>query len=194
MESISAPAPGASEAPKHVTVGVQTLGLLRELTDSEAGAAFEVNHRQRRVALLHALAVGQPAIDRVNAEIRFGGTDATIVREGYMILHAHVAPTLSLAFYLERPARPEAAPGIVASVVRGLAKQIGEDLPTASPEKASSFVERRRALLDLLEREEWNLSKVARRLKVSRVTVYRLLRNHELERPGGRKPCFGRQP
>jgi transcriptional regulator of acetoin/glycerol metabolism len=59
-------------------------------------------------------------------------------------------------------------------------------------EARTSFVERRRALLDLCTREEWNLSKVARVLRRSRVFVYRMLREHNIERPGGKRHCFGR--
>jgi hypothetical protein len=191
---------GAPYANKQLDIATHTLGLLLTITGSAAGAVFAVGPRVR---LLHALGVDHRSIERVEMAVALGLGDALLVRDDHAILPLDTGPA-KLAFYLDRPASVSSAK--VSRLLSHVASCLSDDeegemndddddeTAFAPPlgETRTSFVERRRALLDLCTREEWNLSKVARVLRRSRVFVYRMLREHNIERPGGKRHCFGR--
>ena len=189
---------GTLHVNKQLDIATHTLGLLLTITGSGAGAVFTVGPRVR---LLHALGVDHRSIERVEMAVALGLGDALLLRDDHAILPLDAGP-VKLAFYLDRPSTVSGAK--VARLLSHVASCLteeeeldddgAEEAAFAPPlgEARTSFVERRRALLDLCTREEWNLSKVARVLRRTRVFVYRMLREHNIERPGGKRHCFGR--
>ncbi len=165
---------------------IHTLDLLTAMTDAAGGAVWCVS--RSRLELVKARDVDQAALDRVEAARKFDqlATPSPLVRPDHAILPVQMGGSLGATFYLEKPRSLAQTllevPRLLANVAACLAPRESEDEPR------TSAVERRRSLVELAEREEWNLSKMARRLRVSRPTVYRWLDEFGLVRPGGKRP------
>jgi hypothetical protein len=171
---------------RRTQVLIHTLDLLTAMTEATGGAVWCVT--RSRLELVKARDVDQSAFDRVEAARKFDqlATSSPLVRADHAILPVQLGGDLGAAFYLEQPRSIAQTllevPRLLAHVAACLTPRESE------PGIRTSAVERRRALVELAEREEWNLSKMARRLRVSRPTVYRWLDEYGLVRPGGKRP------
>jgi hypothetical protein len=163
-----------------------TLDLLTAMTEATGGAVWctESSHLE----LVKARDVNQSAFDRTEAAMRFDQlvSSTPLVRADHAILPVQLGAERGAVFYLSEP---RAIRQTLLEVPRLLA-QVAACLTSETQPEAdgrTSAIERRRALAELVEREEWNLSKVARRLRVSRPTIYRWLEEYGLGRPGGKR-------
>jgi len=129
--------------------------------------------------------VGQRALSRGRAAREFDQLHGTAIMQAeYAILPVRLSAGRIAEFYLEAPAALAARTFEVERLLARVAACL-DDPPSQEESCATSAVERKRALLDLCEREEWCLSRVARRIGVSRPTLYRWLDEYGLGRPGG---------
>jgi hypothetical protein len=156
------------------------LSLLLALTRSRQGAVF-VCEVQPELLVSHR--IDQAVLQRVSAAWQYG-RDALACGSrvepptGGVICPVLVERQLKALIYLERIHDcPDAELGVVAQL-------IGNRLQP-SPEYTPIEPDEREHLLLLLERNEWNIARVARVLGVSRLTVYRRLARLQLSRPDG---------
>jgi hypothetical protein len=163
-----------------------TLDLLTAMTEAAGGAVWYV--ASSRLELVKARDVDQRAFDRTEAAMRFDQlvSSAPLVRVDHAILPVPLGVGRGAVFYLSEPRGIGQTllevPRLLAHVAACLTSEVQPEA-----DGRTSAIERRRALTELVEREEWNLSKVARRLRVSRPTIYRWLDEYGLGRPGGKR-------
>jgi len=159
------------------------LPLLIELTKASGGAVWQVEGREGR--LIRARDVDQAAMDRGRIARQFdqlrGGM---IIGTDHALLPVRLHGSVHVLFYLASPRELVKHELEVARLLDQVAACLSAPAAEPSPARTSA-VERRRALESLCEREDWCAARIARRLGISRPTLYRWLRNYGLERPGG---------
>jgi DNA-binding NtrC family response regulator len=152
------------------------LAYLLAVSQARRGAVLAIVDRAPQ--LIDTQHLNHDALDRLSAIVRFSPTDVVEPsgdqRHLYLPFEACGRP---YAFFLDEPKRPIRSPG---TFLLHVAQTLGEQ---ASPSQAKSAEVERAEFLALLEREEWNLSRVARRLSCCRPTVYRMLTRLGIERP-----------
>ncbi len=106
-----------------------------------------------------------------------------VVEPGFALLPAMLESEMAAALYLAQPEGFSAADARVFGTAIAQAVRASESGPVAPrvPEM-SPTEEAKLQLLSLLERNEWNLAKVARLMGVTRRTVYLRLRSFGIER------------
>jgi transcriptional regulator with PAS, ATPase and Fis domain len=164
----------------------RALSLLLALTGSGVGAVF-LREGDGDPELCVSHRIDQIVLDRVKAAWTYG-RDALECGErfecpgGGLLLPVLVERELGAIVYLDQRGNcSDNEIALVTALVRGRLAEAGEvaDLPSvAGPDE-------REHLLLLLERNEWNIARVARILGVSRLTVYRRLGRLGVSRPGG---------
>lgn len=162
----------------------RSLGLLVALTGSGVGAVFLcqedgepslcVSHRIDQEDLAHvnmAWAYSRDALASGNRLPCPGGG---------LLEPVLVGRKLAALVYLEKIGQGcENEIDLVKTLIRARL------LDTPAPAQPSSELNERENLFLLLERNEWNIARVARILKVSRLTVYRRLSRLGVSRPDG---------
>jgi transcriptional regulator with PAS, ATPase and Fis domain len=164
----------------------RALSLLVALTGSGVGAVF-LREESREPELCVSHRIDQLVLDRVKAAWTYG-RDALECGErfdcpgGGVLLPVLVERALGAFVYLDRVGESsDNEIALVTALIRGRLTEAGDvaELP------AIIGPDEREHLLLLLERNEWNIARVARILGVSRLTVYRRLGRLGVSRPGG---------
>lgn len=107
----------------------------------------------------------------------------SVVEPGFALVPAMLGSDLVAVLYLAQPEGKLVAEADVFSAAIAQAVVSSDERPGARrmPEMDVAQ-EARLRLLSLLEQSEWNIAEVARRLRVTRRTVYLRLRSHRIER------------
>jgi hypothetical protein len=156
------------------------LGLLLALTRSRQGAVF-VCEAQPELLVSHR--IDQAVLQRISTAWEYG-RDALACGSrvepptGGILCPVLVERQLKAIIYLERI-------GDCSDHELGVVAQLIGNRLQPSPEYTPIEPDEREHLLLLLERNEWNIARVARVLGVSRLTVYRRLARLRLSRPDG---------
>ena len=167
----------------------RALALLLSLTGSRVGAVFTCDGRESPELVL-GTRIDQLSLDRVKSAwlyardtLQCGGLLAG-PSGGIVIPVLSGRDLLALVYQDERGTCSEQE----ITTVCGLIRNRLSETPAASllPER-----DEREHLLLLLERNEWNIARVARLLGVSRLTVYRRLGRLGVSRPDGPKRMPG---
>jgi hypothetical protein len=163
----------------------RALELLLALTGSRMAAVYSCGDEDQSPALVAGLRISQPVLDRVTAAWRYGRDALAIGKrydcsDGGLVEPVLVERRLRALIYLEP--QGAACPADQFELVRALIAKRFAESDAASSEPAISVDEREHLLL-MLERNEWNIARVARLLGVSRLTVYRWLRRLGINRP-----------
>lgn len=107
-----------------------------------------------------------------------------VIEPGFALLPAMLESEMAAALYLAQPEGLGVADARVFGTAIAQAVRAAEDSPSSLPRvpEVSPTEEAKLQLLSLLERNEWNLAKVARLMGVTRRTVYLRLRSFGIER------------
>ncbi len=163
----------------------RSLGLLMALTGSSVGAVFLCG-KEGDPQLCVSHRIDQTALDEARTAWAYGrdalasGNRLPCPRSGFLepVL---VERKLVALVYLDRCG--QGCEGEI-DLVKALIRARLVETPAAAPKPSTQSDEREQLLL-LLERNEWNIARVARILKVSRLTVYRRLGRLGVTRPEG---------
>lgn len=163
------------------------LGLLMAATEATGGGLFVVASGQRPW-LACSRSLNQHALDRVATEWR--RHRQTLLRSPLIEDAAAVVLVEETALvYLEgmRLADVARAVGNLSAILGRVARELADHPQGSNP--LEDYLERtpteqieRQRLMTLLERNEWNLSRVARIIGVTRVTIYAKLRRYGIAR------------
>jgi hypothetical protein len=167
----------------------RALALLMSLTGSRVGAVFSCDGRGEPELVL-GTRVDQLALDRVKTAwlyardtLQCGGL-VPGPSGGIVIPILSGRDLLALTYQDERGRCSDVEIATVCGLIRNRLTE--EAAPELLPER-----DEREHLLLLLERNEWNIARVARLLGVSRLTVYRRLSRLGVSRPDGPKRMPG---
>ncbi len=106
-----------------------------------------------------------------------------VVEPGFALLPAMIESEMAAALYLAQPEGLSVSDARVFGTAIAQAVRAADSGPAAPrPPDVSPTEEAKLQLLSLLERNEWNLAKVARLMGVTRRTVYLRLRSFGIER------------
>jgi hypothetical protein len=161
------------------------LGRLVQIHRARGGAILRPQRRQADVWVsvgLSLTSLGELPVRWAN----HAGTLATgrsVVEPAFALLPAMLGSEMVAAIYLAQPASTPFGDLQVFGAAIAQAVRAAEDVATAPPAPALEPVEETRLqLLSLLERNDWNIARVARLLGVTRRTVYMRLQSFGIER------------
>ncbi len=167
----------------------RALALLMSLTGSRVGAVFACDGRDEPELVLGSR-IDQLALDRVKTAWLYArdslqcGTVVSGPSGGIVIPILNGRDLLALTYQDQRGRCSDQEIATVCALIRN---RLAEGpVPELAPER-----DEREHLLLLLERNEWNIARVARLLGVSRLTVYRRLGRLNVSRPDGPKRMPG---
>jgi len=167
----------------------RALALLMSLTGSRVGAVFACDARDEPELVLGAR-IDQLGLDRVKTAWLYArdtlrcGASVAGLSGGIVIPILSGRDLLALVYQDERGRCSDDEIATVCGLVRN--RLVEGPAPALLPAR-----DEREHLLLLLERNEWNIARVARLLSVSRLTVYRRLGRLGVSRPNGPKRIPG---
>ena len=167
----------------------RALALLMSLTGSRAGAVFACDDHGEPELVLGAR-MDQLGLDRVKTAWLYArdtlqcGGFVSGPSGGIVVPILSGRDLLALVYQDERGRCADDEIATVCGLIRN--RLVEGPTPALSPER-----DEREHLLLLLERNEWNIARVARLLSVSRLTVYRRLGRLGVSRPDGPKRIPG---
>ena len=161
----------------------RALGLVVTLTGSRVAALFTCDADNEAPLLQVSHRVDQEALDQVKSAWFYGRDTLAMGNRldcpgGGLVEPVLAGRNLRALIYLDAPGTTSADE--VTLVKALVAKRLAENETESAPVVT---VDAREQLLLLLERNEWNIARVARLLGVSRLTVYRRLAKLGLARP-----------
>ena len=167
----------------------RALSLVMALTSSRVGAVF-ATFQGREPELVTGSRLDQLGLERVKAAWTYGQDSLGCGqfyegRDGGVVMPILADRELCALVYVDQ--RGECSSAELEAVF-GLIRNRLSSSPAPVPQTAR---DEREHLLLMLERNEWNIARVARLLGVSRLTVYRWLGRLGLERPEGPKRAPG---